>query len=78
LKHRIEYAFRWATSRKPDAEELNILEELFKAEIDEFQKYPERADAFLDHREARNNPELAAYAVVANAIINLSESLQKN
>ena len=78
LKHRIEYAFRWATSRKPDAEELNILEELFKAEIDEFQKYPERADDFLDHREARNNPELAAYAVVANAIINLSESLQKN
>lgn len=82
-RQRIEYAFRWATSRKPDVEELNILEGLFDDERTEFQTYPERANAFLQIGEF-NNPthlnelELAAYGVVANAIMNLSESLQKN
>ena len=82
-KQRIEYAFRWATSRKPDADELNILEGLFNDELNEFQKYPDRADAFLqigefNNQEDLNKPELAAYGVVANTILNLSESLQKN
>lgn len=82
-KQRIEYAFRWATSRKPDVEELNILAELFDDEKTEFQTYPERANAFLETGEFNNQAhlneqELAAYGVVANAIMNLSESLQKN
>lgn len=82
-KQRIEYAFRWATSRKPDEEELNILEGLFDDELAEFQIYPERAKAFLqigefNSQENLNELELAAYGVVANAIMNLSESLQKN
>ena len=83
LNQRIEYAFRWATSRKPDAEEIDILGQLFQDEMDEFQKYPERANDFLEignfsNPEKINKLELAAYAVVANAIVNLSESLQKN
>jgi hypothetical protein len=83
LKQRIEYAFRWATSRKPDVDELIILEGLFNDELAEFQKYPDRADEFLqigefNNQKNVNNLELAAYGVVANAIINLSESLQKN
>ncbi|MFT4566845.1 MAG: hypothetical protein ACI9FN_001806 [Saprospiraceae bacterium] len=83
LEQRIEYAFRWATSRKPDIEEQNILKDLFKDEMEEFQKYPERADDFLqigkvNNQENSNKLELAAYGVLANAIINLSESLQKN
>jgi hypothetical protein len=83
FKQRIIYGFRWATSRKPDADELYILEGLFNDEIEEFRKYPERADEFLqiaevNNQEELNNLELAAYGVIANAIINLSESLQKN
>ena len=83
LKQRIEYAFRWATSRKPDVEELNILEDLFKSEMNEFRKYPELADDLLEIGKPNNldnlmKLELASYTVVANAIINLSESLQKN
>ena len=82
-KQRIEYAFRWATSRRPDMDELNILESLFNEELDEFRKYPERAEEFLQIGELNDKdnidiPEFAAYGVVANAIINLSESLQKN
>ncbi len=82
-KQRIAYAFRAATSRNPDNNEINILEDLLQKEQEEFQKYPERAEAFLDigeipdHKD-QNKIELASYAMVANAIINLSESIQKN
>lgn len=80
---RIAYAFRWATSRKPDPEELKILVGLFEDEMTEFRNHPERAAAFLRIGEFSrqvdgNAQELAAYGVVANTIINLSESLQKN
>ena len=83
LEQRIEYAFQWATSRKPDIEERKILKDLFKNEMYEFQKHPEKADDFLQVREVNNQEnsnkiELAAYGVIANTIINLSESLQKN
>lgn len=83
LKQRIDYAFRWATSRKPDLGELIILESLFNDELKEFQKYPDKADDFLNiggfnSKENLNSQELAAYGVVANTIMNLSESLQKN
>ncbi len=49
----------------------------------EFQNHPERAEAFLQigefsEQDDLNALELAAYGVVANTIINLSESLQKN
>lgn len=80
---RIEYAFRWATSRKPGAEEMEILQDLFLIEKKEFEEHPERAIAFIKDSEIKNTDkfnieELAAYTVTASAIINLSESLQKN
>ena len=83
LRQRLEFAFRLATSRKPDSAELDILKELFRDELETFQQYPESAEAYLEIgefniQEQRNKPELAAYGVVANTIINLSESLQKN
>jgi hypothetical protein len=82
-EQRIEYAFRWATSRKPDAKEMEILQDLFLIEKYEFAAYPDRADAFVKDNEIQNIDEfdvveLAAYAVIASTIINLSESLQKN
>ncbi len=80
---RIEYAFRWATSRKPGVEEMEILQDLFLIEKKEFEEHPERAIAFIKDSEIKNTDEfnteeLAAYTVTASAIINLSESLQKN
>jgi hypothetical protein len=82
-KERITYAFRWVVSRKPDDDELHILENLLLSELAEFQKHPDRAEAFLQIGEFQaedkwNKVDLAAYGVVANAIFNLSESLQKN
>ena len=80
---RIEYAFRWATSRKPAVKEMEILQDLFLFEKNEFSEHPDRAEAFMNNYEKESADhvkieELAAYAVVASAIINLSESLQKN
>ena len=79
-KDRITYAFRWATSRKPAIDEISILENLLQKEEAEFEAFPERAKSFVDSKNAQgmNTLELASYTVVANAIINLSESLQKN
>ena len=83
LKQRINYAFQWATSRKPENEEIEILQNLFLIEKEEFEKYPSRANAFINDNQIKDidkfdSVELAAYAVIASTIINLSESLQKN
>jgi len=83
LNERIEYAFRWATSRKPDEKELEILADLFQIEKKEFMEHPDRAEAFMNDNEVGtlegvHQEELAAYGVIASTIINLSESLQKN
>jgi hypothetical protein len=82
-EQRIEYAFRWATSRKPSAKEMEILQDLFLIEMNEFEEHPDRANAFIKDNEIKNTDEfnveeLAAYTVIASAMINLSESLQKN
>jgi len=83
LNERIEYAFRWATSRKPNGKEMKILADLFQFERKEFMEHPHRAEAFMYDIEVENlegvhQEELAAYGIVASTIINLSESLQKN
>jgi len=82
-EERIVYGFKWATSRKPDLEEQDVLVALLEGEMDEFKTYPERAKAFLQVGDFENTDKidaetLASYAVVANTILNLSESLQKN
>jgi len=80
---RIAYGFKWATSRLPDLEEQQILSALLRDEMHEFSMHPQRARSFLqvgdfENNEKINREELAAYAVVANTILNLSESIQKN
>jgi hypothetical protein len=82
-KDRIHYAFRMATSRDPDSNEIEILEGLLQKEKNEFEAFPNRAEAFvksvqIPDQENFDKIELASYAMVANAIINLSESMQKN
>ena len=83
LEQRMVYAFRCATSRTPDAEEISILTNLFQYELEEFEKHPEKATQFLEigeyqQQENYEPANLAAYAVVANTLLNMSESMQKN
>ena len=81
-EERIAYMFRLATSRKPGEKELNTLIEYFEEEKSRFQEGPEAAKSFLnigEHQldESMVGPEMAAYAIVANAIFNLDETITR-
>ncbi len=82
-KQQVSYLFRWATSRLPDRTESEILAKLYAHEWQEFKSNPDRAEQFLTFGEYDLDHNLdpvavAALGVVANTIMNLSESMQKN
>ena len=82
LEERITYGFRWATSRVPDKEEVNLLTAFFEEERASFALNPDQAEALLTvgeyATEKNQDPvEWAAYTAVASALLNLSESIHK-
>ncbi|SIO62361.1 Planctomycete cytochrome C [Singulisphaera sp. GP187] len=79
---RINFAFRLATARRPTAAELEVLSELFEAQRSAFRHDVEAALKLLGVGESRRNgdldvPELAAWSMVASAILNLDETVTK-
>ncbi len=79
---RISLAFRLATSRHPNKKELRLLEDLLKDQKEVFEANPGSAESLLKVGEYSVKPsldiiELAAYTVVANAIMNLTETIRK-
>ncbi len=79
---RIALAFRLALARKPSEHESQILAAGFERQLARFRQHPEAAEKLLDvgeaPRDARLDPaELAAYAAVANLILNLDEAVTK-
>lgn len=79
---RIGFAFRLATSRAASKEEIQLLQDLLEERREEFGNAPQKAEAYLNIGEFPDSgefekTELAAYAQVANAILNLTESIQK-
>jgi hypothetical protein len=79
---RVEWAFRAATSRRPDEEERQRLVKNLDAQLDYFRGHPEEATRLLAvgrrHRDERLDPvELAAYSVTASLILNLDEVITK-
>jgi hypothetical protein len=79
---RIRFAFRLATSRQPDAQELELLLGLFNDQLKVFEKAPDRAKRLLmvgeyGYDNSIDLIELATYTVVANAIFNLTETILK-
>ncbi len=81
-REKIEWAFRLATSRKPHSKELRVLEKLFNTERLGFENDEASVKQLLSIGEFPVNPQvepidLAAYTVVANAILNLTESIMK-
>ncbi len=81
-EQRIRYAFRLATSRQPGDEELDLLNNLLEDQQTVFAGDVDRARGLLGIGEAPNQSdldivELAAYTVVANAIMNLTETILK-
>ncbi|MEX2215520.1 MAG: DUF1553 domain-containing protein, partial [Phycisphaeraceae bacterium] len=80
---RIAWAFRVVTSRPPQTHELKrLLADLSAYQMD-FRQSPESAKKLLSVGEkpfdkALNTGDLAAYALVANTILNLDEAITQN
>ena len=81
-EERIKFAFKLATSRLPNNEEVTILNKMLSEEISHYEKNPEAAEKLLNIGEYNINEDLstadlAAHSVVANAILNVTEAIMK-
>lgn len=79
---RIAYGFRLATMRKPTAAEIGVLTNGLARRMTEYQTNGKAAKQLLSQGEAPRDtaipmPELAAYATVAQVILNLDEVVTK-
>ncbi len=75
----IETIFRLSTGRLPDTEELRLLRDFYRAEVERFQREPDKALAYLSNGELARDPQLdpaavAALAVTCNSIWNTDEA----
>ena len=72
--------FRLCVAREPAAGELAVLLELYRAQRADYAARPAEAEALAGERaraQALDPVELAAWTVVANALLNLDETLTK-
>lgn len=81
-RSRAKYAFRLCLSRPPQDVELDRLTRLYEQSLASLQPKPEQArklaaDPLGPPPEGKSIPELAAWTVVANVLLNLDEMLMK-
>jgi hypothetical protein len=69
--------FRLCVAREPDGTELAVLVELYRAQRAVYSRRPEDARALVGEVGARDSVELAAWTVVANALLNLDETITR-
>lgn len=82
VEERIANMFYLATSRRPDASEIDYLKSYFNEELNRFSENPKDAEAFLrvgnfQMEQIAEKPEMAAYASVASTIMNLDETITR-
>jgi hypothetical protein len=79
---RIVFAFRLATGRKPAEREVAVLRKVYEVQLAKFRKDADAAKKLLSVGELPRDDkldlaELAAWAVVANTILNLDETMTR-
>ena len=79
---RLKFAFRSALSRAPSAAELTVLRGIYEKQLARFKASPDAATKLLTvgespRDESLSAAELAAWSMVASALINLDETLTK-
>jgi hypothetical protein len=79
---RIVYAFRLALARKPSGREMNVLRDLLSQQLINYRKDRKAATELLRVGESAvddkiDHAELAAWTMVASAILNLDETITK-
>lgn len=78
----IQYMFTLATSRQADADELLMLVRLYQEQVKHYNDNSDEADRLLGYGQYKitsdeKTPRLAAFSFVANAILNLDETISK-
>jgi hypothetical protein len=81
-KARVRYAFRLATAREPDPQEITVLQAQARQELAHYRRNREAAQKLLAVGESPVNPklnpaELAAWTMVTSTILNLDETITK-
>jgi hypothetical protein len=76
---RVTYGFRRAVTRRPSAEELDRLLTFWRMEVDRFRGDPKSAAELIQENSglSSQSPELAAWTMVANVLLNLDETITK-
>jgi hypothetical protein len=79
---RIAYGFRLATARKPSKSEVQVLADVLKAQLAEFEADKEAAEKLLTVGSWKADgdchaAELAAWTTIASMILNLDETVTK-
>jgi hypothetical protein len=82
-EERIAFAFKLATARAPREKEITVLKRVFEAQRERFTKDKAGAEKLLKVGESPRDGkldvgELAAWAMVANAVLNLDEVVTRN
>ncbi len=82
IEGQIKLAFRMATSRNGNTEEIQVLKEIFENELAGFEQNPEGAKSLIATGEypvdtGLEIPKLAAFTIVVNTLFNLSESVTR-
>jgi hypothetical protein len=82
LEATLRDAFRILTSREPDDDELEILGELYRQQLEYFAADPQRTTGFLSVGDAPFDksldlPHVAALTVVVGTVMNFDQSVMK-
>ncbi len=82
-EERIAHGFRIVTARKPLPAESGVLKEAFEKQLTRYTANAEAAKLAVTYGESKPRPELnpgelAAYAMVANVLLNMDETVTKN
>jgi len=80
---RLQFAFRSAVSREPDAFETETLTQLLSSTAKQYQSDPQAAQKLLEvgltpASESFEPAEIAAWTAVARALLNMSETITRN
>jgi hypothetical protein len=82
VKERAAFAFRTCLSRAPKPEEIERISKLYERELANYTDKPGDAEKMAASetpkpKDCNNLPELAAWTVVANVLLNLDEAITK-
>jgi hypothetical protein len=83
LRSKVAYAFKLSTARRATEQEIDIVVNVYRAELEEYKSNSAAVDEFLSvgifkHDPSLDRSELAAWSTVASMLLNLDETISKS